>query len=76
MPQHDVIGLIAEHLGIERDKIQMDSHFEKDLGADSLDTADLLLAVREEFGVNIRKDEVMGILTVEDLVNKVNKRPG
>ncbi len=71
MKQHSVVELIAEHLGVDPSKVQLSANLEKDLGADSLDTADLFLAVKETYGVRISKDDIESIKTVADLMEKI-----
>ncbi|MDF1796591.1 MAG: acyl carrier protein [Coxiellaceae bacterium] len=73
MEQDQVFKLIAEHLGVEVEKIKLDSDFEKDLDADSLDTADLFLAVKEEFGVRMKEEEIIKIKTVRNLIDMLDK---
>ncbi len=58
--------LIAEKLEIEEDKITLDSSFRGDLGADSLDTYELVYAIEEEMGVKIPDDQANGFETVRD----------
>ncbi len=72
--EQQVFDLIAEHLGIPVDQIQMKSDFEKDLGADSLDTADLFIAVKESFDVRMSEDDIEKIKTVQDLINKIEEK--
>ncbi|MCF7934287.1 MAG: acyl carrier protein [Spirochaetia bacterium] len=61
--------LIAEKLEIEESKITMDSSFRKDLGADSLDTYELVYAIEEELGVTIPDEKANEFETVKDAVN-------
>lgn len=61
-------GLIAEKLEIEEDTISLDSSFRKDLGADSLDTYELVYAIEEELGITIPDEKANEFETVRDAV--------
>jgi acyl carrier protein len=61
-------SLIAEKLEIEEDKITLDSSFRKDLGADSLDTYELVYAIEEELGITIPDEKANEFETVKDAV--------
>lgn len=65
--------IIAEELGIEKDEIKLDSHLADDLGADSLDAIELIMAVEEEFDVQIEDSEASNIKAVSDIVNYITK---
>lgn len=60
--------LISEQLGIEADNITEASYIQEDLGADSLDIVDLIMAIEDEFDVEIPEDQVENIKTVGDIV--------
>ncbi len=60
--------IVVEHLGVEADKVTSDASFIDDLGADSLDTVELVMAFEEEFGVEIPDDAAEKILTVTDAI--------
>jgi acyl carrier protein len=60
--------IVADHLGIDVAKIEDESSFIDDLGADSLDTVELVMAFEEEFGAEISDSQAEKILTVGDVV--------
>ena len=60
--------IVADHLGLDETKVQDDSSFIDDLGADSLDTVELVMALEEEFGSEISDSQAEKILTVGDAV--------
>ena len=64
-----VKDIIVEHLGAEADKVTDTASFIDDLGADSLDTVELVMAFEEEFGCEIPDDAAEKILTVKDAVD-------
>ena len=61
--------IVVEHLGVEEAKIQSDSKFIDDLGADSLDTVELVMAFEEAFDVEIPDEKAETILTVGDAIS-------
>ena len=60
--------IVVEHLGVEEDKVAENASFIDDLGADSLDTVELVMALEEEFGCEIPDDAAEKILTVKDAI--------
>jgi acyl carrier protein len=66
-----VKGIIAEQLGVAEEEIKITSSFIEDLGADSLDIVELVMAMEEEFEVEIPDEEAENIKTVQDAVNYV-----
>lgn len=64
-----VKNIVVEHLGVEEDKVTVSASFIDDLGADSLDTVELVMAFEEEFGCEIPDDAAEKILTVQDAIN-------
>ena len=60
--------IVVEHLGVEESKVTPEASFIDDLGADSLDTVELVMAFEEEFGVEIPDDAAEKILTVKDAI--------
>lgn len=69
--QEEVINVLSESLDIDKSKIQLKSNIVDDLGADSLDCVEVIMALEEIFGIAITDQEAEDIKTVEDLVNKV-----
>jgi acyl carrier protein len=67
-----VKGIIAEQLGVSEEEIKTTSSFIEDLGADSLDIVELVMAMEEEFEVEIPDEEAENIKTVQDAVNYIN----
>jgi|SRR4051812_15102217 len=65
--------IVVEHLGVEADKVTEAASFIDDLGADSLDTVELVMAFEEEFGCEIPDDAAETILTVGDAVKFLEK---
>ena len=65
--------IVVEHLGVEEEKVTKEASFIDDLGADSLDTVELVMAFEEEFGVEIPDDAAETILTVGDAVKYIDK---
>jgi len=64
-----VIDVVAEELAVDRDEVTEDSSFIEDLGADSLDVVELVMAFEEEFDVEIPDEDAENIRTVEDAVS-------
>jgi len=67
-----VKDVVAEQLGVDRAKIQSESSFIGDLGADSLDSVELVMAFEEKFGVSIPDEEASKIKTVQDAVDYIS----
>ncbi|MBY3035954.1 acyl carrier protein [Rhizobium sp. 25PS6] len=65
--------IVIDHLGVDADKVVESASFIDDLGADSLDTVELVMAFEEEFGVEIPDDAADSILTVGDAVKFIEK---
>ncbi len=66
--------IVADHLGIDDTKVNDDSSFIDDLGADSLDTVELVMAFEEEFGSEISDSEAEKILTVGDAIKFIESK--
>ena len=65
--------IVVEHLGVEESKVTPEASFIDDLGADSLDTVELVMAFEEEFGCEIPDDAAETILTVGDAIKFLEK---
>lgn len=63
--------IVVEQLGVEPDEVQMTSTFVDDLGADSLDIVELIMAFEEEFNIEIPDEKAEKIKTVEDVVKYI-----
>tara|TARA_B100001758_G_C18107962_1_gene452073 strand:- start:57 stop:290 length:234 start_codon:yes stop_codon:yes gene_type:complete len=72
--EDQVKKIVVEHLGIEESKVNPDSKFIDDLGADSLDTVELVMAFEEKFGIEIPDDAAETILTVKDAINFIESK--
>ena len=65
--------IIAEQLGVDENDISPSSSFVEDLGADSLDTVELVMALEEGFGIEIPDEDAEGIRTVNDAMDYIEK---
>jgi acyl carrier protein len=63
--------IVVEHLGVEAEKVSEEASFIDDLGADSLDIVELVMAFEEEFGVEIPDDAAEKITTVKDAIDYI-----
>ena len=72
--EQEVKKIVIEHLGIEESKVTNESKFIDDLGADSLDTVELVMAFEEEFGSEISDNEAEKILTVGDAIKFIENK--
>ena len=68
-----VKGIVAEQLGIGVDEINNETSFIDDLGADWLDTVELVMALEEEFDIEISDEEAENISTVQTAIDYINK---
>ena len=66
--------IVADHLGVDEEKVTDEASFIDDLGADSLDTVELVLAFEEEFGSEISDSEAEKILTVGDAIKFIQSK--
>ncbi|MBI4495659.1 MAG: acyl carrier protein [Deltaproteobacteria bacterium] len=69
-----VIDIIVEQLGVSEEEVTPEASFIDDLGADSLDLVELIMAMEEEFGLEISDEDAEKIQTVQDVINYINER--
>ncbi len=65
--------VVIEQLNVEEDQVKPEANFQQDLGADSLDTVELVMALEEEFGCEIPDEDAEKIATIQDAVNYVER---
>jgi len=71
--QEEVKDIIVEQLGVDPDKVTLEASFVDDLGADSLDTVELVMALEEKFGLEIPDEEAEKLITVGKAVEYIEK---
>ena len=77
MATFDKVGdIVVEQLGVEADDVTIESTFIDDLGADSLDIVELIMAFEEEFSIEIPDEAAEKIKTVQDVVNYIDQNQG
>jgi acyl carrier protein len=72
--EEKVKGIISEQLGVKKEDIKPESSFTDDLGADSLDTVELVMALEEEFGMEIPDEDAEKITKVGDAYNYIKEK--
>ena len=72
--EDQVKKIVVEHLGIDESKVIPEAKFIDDLGADSLDTVELVMAFEEKFGIEIPDDAAETILTVKNAIDFIEKK--
>tara|TARA_B100001123_G_C14436281_1_gene680747 strand:- start:265 stop:498 length:234 start_codon:yes stop_codon:yes gene_type:complete len=72
--EEQVKQIVVDHLGIEDSKVTPESKFIDDLGADSLDTVELVMAFEEKFGIEIPDDAAETIQTVKDAIEYIESK--
>ena len=70
----EVKKIVVEHLGIDESKVTPEAKFIDDLGADSLDTVELVMAFEEKFSIEIPDDAAETILTVKDAIDFIQNK--
>ena len=68
-----VCNMFGEQLGIPADSIRAEQEVVKDLGADSLDVVELMMALEDEYGITLPEGEVENVKTVQDIVEMIEK---
>ena len=68
-----VKDIVADNLGVDREKITADTSFVNDLGADSLDTVELVMELEEEFDINIPNEEAAKMKSVDEAIHGVEE---
>ena len=71
--EEKVVDIIVEQLSVDKDKVVPGASFVDDLGADSLDLVELIMAMEEAFGIEIPDEVAEKITTVQDAIDHVNK---
>ncbi|MFZ5654078.1 MAG: acyl carrier protein [Pseudomonadota bacterium] len=71
-----VIKMVAEQLGVKEEDVKPDSSFIDDLGADSLDTVELIMALEEEFDTEIPDEDAEKLTTVQDAIDYIENNLG
>ena len=74
--EEKVKDIIAEELGVEREKLTPEASFMEDLGADSLDTVELVMAFEKEFDIDIPDEEAEKLRTVGDALKYLHEKLG
>ena len=69
-----VVDIVVDKLGVDRAEVTPDAVFVDDLGADSLDLVELIMAMEEEFGFEIADEEAEKMRTVQDVINFIKAR--
>jgi len=71
-----VIDIIVDKLGVDRSEVTPEAVFVDDLGADSLDLVELIMAMEEEFGMEIADEDAEKLRTVQDVITFISARAG
>ena len=70
----EIREILASELSIKPELVRLESKLNDDLGADSLDAAEVVLALEEKFGIEIPEEEAVGVVTVGDIMELVNQK--
>ena len=74
--QEKIKQIIADQLGVKKEEVTDNAKFVDDLGADSLDTVELVMALEEEFGIEIPDEEAEKLVTVGDALRYIEEKAG
>ena len=72
--KQEIIDVVGEHLIYDKSKIQMKSDIVNDLGADSLDCVEVVMALEEKYGISITDEDAANVRTIEQLVKLVKEK--
>ncbi len=72
--ENEVIDIVVEQLGVDKEDVSADKSFVEDLNADSLDLTELIMTFEERFGIEISEKEAEGLKTVGDVITYIEKR--
>ena len=74
--EQQVKAIVAEQLGVKEEEVTNDASFVDDLGADSLDTVELVMALEDEFGLDIPDEDAEKIKTVQNAIDYITSKAG
>ncbi len=72
--EEKVKAIIVDQLGVSAEEVKPESSFVEDLGADSLDLTELIMAMEEEFGIEIDDEEAQKLIKVKDAIDYISKK--
>jgi len=72
--QEKVVKVVSEQLGVREEEVKPEAKFVEDLGADSLDTVELVMALEEEFGIEIPDEDAEKATTVGNVINYIDTK--
>lgn len=72
--EQKITDIIVEQLGVSADEVKPEASFVEDLGADSLDLTELIMAMEEEFGTEIDDEDAQKLLTVKDVIDYIKAK--